>query len=317
MLRLKIVYSLLLLLLLISCKKDFFDSVVEVEVPEHRPQLTVAAHFYDQGDVYIVDVGHSVGILDTTAVDAVNDATVELLEDDQVLFNSFKLRESLDATNNLYYTEDGINFAPEKTYTLKVNSPKYGQLSGTQTMPTRVLIENATYEEDGAVDRWGERGDEISIQFTDPLNEENYYEVTVYPELLVTTADSSFVVENYWAWTTPVDPLLEEVADKLMLSDAGLDGTTYTLQVATFFREQLGYEQTNGGWLEGAEVELTAINITLLSVSKDYYIFQKSFASYQDNQDNFFAEPSNVYENIEDGIGIFTLSTGDSFKIEF
>jgi len=315
--RLKTIYSILLLLLLVSCKKDFFDSVVEVDVPEHTPQLTVAAHFYDQGDAYIVDVGHSVGILENTSIEAVKDATIELLADNQVILNPFNLWESGNESNSLYYTEEDINFAPEKTYTLKVSSPKYGQLSGTQTMPTRVLIENATYEEDGAVDRWGDRGDEISVQFTDPPNEENYYEVTVYPELLVTTADSSFVVENYWAWTTPVDPLLEEVADKLMLSDAGLDGTTYTLQVATFFREQLEYELRNGGWLEGAEVELTAINVSLLSVSKDYYIFQKSLASYQDNQDNFFAEPSNVYENVEDGIGIFTLSTGDVFKIEF
>ena len=307
----------MLLLLLVSCKKDFFDSVVEVDVPTHTPRLTVAAHFNDQANGFIIDIGHSVGILENTPIEAVEDARIELLEDNQVILNSFELLESRNESNSIYYTEEAINFSADKTYTLQVNSPKYGQLKGTQQMPTKVLIEDATYEEDGAVDRWGDRGDEVSVQFSDPPNEENYYEVMVNVELQVTMEDSSFVIENYGSWTTPVDPLLEEVGYKLMLSDAGIDGTTYNLQLAAFFRDQLEYEQMNGGWLEDADVELKALNITLLSVSKDYYIFQKSLVNYEDNQDNFFAEPSNVYENIEDGIGIFTLSTGDDFSIEF
>ena len=307
----------MLLLLLVSCKKDFFDSVVEVDVPTHTPRLTVAAHFNDQANGFIIDIGHSVGILENTPIEAVEDARIELLEDNQVILNSFELLESRNESNSIYYTEEAINFSADKTYILQVNSPKYGQLQGTQTLPTKVLIEHVTYEEDGAIDRWGDRGDEISVQFSDPPNEENYYEVMVNVELQVTMEDSSFVIENYGSWTTPVDPLLEEVGYKLMLSDAGIDGTTYNLQLAAFFRDQLEYEQMNGGWLEDADVELKALNITLLSVSKDYYIFQKSLVNYEDNQDNFFAEPSNVYENIEDGIGIFTLSTGDDFSIEF
>jgi len=312
----KAIYSILLLLLLISCKKDFFDSVVEVEIPAHTPQLTLVAHFNDLFDHQFVDVRHSVSVLDSATIEVVRDARIQLLEANQVL-TTFGLEEDTNPSHGFSLNEEGIKFSPDKTYTIKVNSPEYGQVIGTQTMPTKVAVQHATYEEMGAIDRWGDRGDKVSIQFNDPPNEQNYYVVFVDADLFITTKDSSFAVENFYTHVTPVDPLLEEVSNDLFLSDAGFDGTTYTLQVATFFSERLLRSQRNNRWGDNAEAKLEAVNVYLLSVSKDYYLFHKSFANYRDNKENFFAEPSNVYENVEGGIGIFTLGTGDMFKIEF
>jgi len=318
--QLKTIYPFLLLLLLVSCKKDFFESVVEVDVPIHSSQLTVGAHFYDQieAERYIVDVGHSVGIVDSTSITAVTDAVLELLEDGKVIVDSFELYVSKNLKNSLYFTETPISFSPDKTYTLQVSSPEYGQLKGTQKLPTKVLIEHATYKKESVIDRWGDRGDEISLQFSDPANEQNYYEVRVLAEIAVTSAkESSLRGINLVTRNTPVDPLPEEVGSKLLLSDVGFDGTTYTLKLANSTSREIRNLQRLGGRLEGAEVMLKSIGISLLSVSKDYYIFHKSLDNYKNNKDNFFAEPINVYENIEGGIGIFTLSTGDDFKIEF
>ena len=93
MFRLKNIYPFLLLLFLLSCKKDFFDSAVDIELPTHTPQLTVAAHFNNQGSAYVVDVRHSLGILDSTSIRMVEDATVQLFENKQVV-GTFKYRAS-------------------------------------------------------------------------------------------------------------------------------------------------------------------------------------------------------------------------------
>ena len=59
------------------------------------------------------------------------------------------------------------------------------------------------------------------------------------------------------------------------------------------------------------------LNILLLSITPDYYNYWKSVESHYENRNNPFAEPTNVYENVEGGIGIFTIGTGDVFTIEF
>lgn len=313
----KNICPLLLLLLLFSCKGDFFDAIVDVDVPEHTPRLTVAAHFNELFENFVVDVGHSAGILDNSPIKAVKNAKVELLEDEQLL-HTFDLLSVDNEVQSYYVKKAPIDFSPEKYYTLKINSEEYGQVQGTQVIPTKVLIEQATYKENSAVDRYGERGDAINLQFTDPANEQNYYQVLINTSFEVITEDSSFVIADYEVGISPVDPFLEDIDyNTLLLSDASFDGASHTIQVAAFISDQLRYEQFQGGWLEGAEVRLKEIDVTLLSTSKDYYLFQKSLASHQDNEDNFFAEPTNVYENVEGGIGIFTLSTGDTFKIEF
>lgn len=304
----------LLVLLFSSCKENFFDSIIDVKVPEHEPQLTVTAHLFDGNPDQWIFVNHSRGILDSAEIQPVTNAEVELYEGDNLITTNFLFTPYEERSEYGRYISDSISFISGSTYTLKVKSSEFGNLESTQVAPTKVKINTATYEKEGTIDRYGERVDEVSIEFDDPQGEKNYYTVSVNGAYLFENNDTSFIIPNWGLYDTPVDPILEEASGILLFSDATLDGKNYTLKFGTFAEEPRSYPTMNGERIEG---KLLGLTVSLTSVSQDYYSFWKSMETFEANQDNFFAEPTNVYENIEGGIGIFTINKRDEYVIEF
>lgn len=291
--------------LLVSCGEDFFDSITEIEVPEHEPQFAVRgfinATYLEYGSW--VRVGHTLGILDSTEFEEIKDATVLLYEED-VLKNTFEYAE------NAWYTGEITALTAGKNYTLKVDSPTYGSIEVTQQVPQKVSVINATYEAAGAIDRYGDRGDEVTIQFNDPAGEKNYYTVGVSATFRFEGPDTSFVVDNWGLYASPVDPLLEHL-NSLYLTDVSFDGDAYTTRVSIEI-DQAGTIEYLGAKNLAAE----KITVRLTSISKDWYLFQKTLSAFQDNEGNPFAEPVVIHENIEGGTGIFGLSITDEFPVE-
>ena len=288
--------------LLFSCGEDFFDSITEIEIPEHASRLVVQANFdatFAKNSKNFVLLNHTLGILDTMAFQEVDDATVTLYEEGALKANFEKPNPSA------WFRANNIELLAGKNYTLNVDSPTYGRIEATQQLPTKVPIITATYEADAAVDRYGERGNEITIQFQDPEKEENYYLLSVYATYLCTEPDTTSRISLIYA--SPVDPLLEHL-DDLHLTDASFDGEMYATRIS--INEEDFYNT------ESKSLPLEKITIRLTSLSKDRYLFNKTISAYQDNEGNPFAEPIVVHENIEGGSGIFTLSISDEFSID-
>lgn len=313
MTRLYIIYIFLFFLLFTSCKENFFDSIIDVEVPEHESQLTVTAHLFDGNPDQRIFVNQSRGILDSAEIKPVTNVVADLYEGDNLIAN-FLFTPYEDRGERGRYLSDSISFVSGASYTLKMQSEEFGNIESTQITPTKVKINAATYEKEGTIDRYGERVDEISIEFDDPQGEKNYYAVFVSGAYLFENNDTSFIIPNWGLYDTPVDPIIEEASGILLFSDATLDGKNYTLRFGTFAEDTRSYPTINGERIEG---KLLGLTVSLLSVSQDYYSFWKSMETFEANQDNFFAEPTNVYENIQGGIGIFTINVRDEYVIEF
>jgi len=294
--------------LLISCSEDFFDSVTEIEIPEHEPQLVVRGNFNATAGEeygYFVRLNHTLGILDTTEFQEVDDATVTLYEDGELKANFEK------PENSHWYGTDKMELVANKNYKLSVNSPIYGSVEATQQLPSNVSIISATYEADAAVNRYGDRGDEVTIQFQDPPGEQNYYSIFISATYIFESPDTSFILDGFGAgYISPVDPLLEDL-DQLYLTDASFDGEMYTTRVSLDLTESGSIE------IDGVKnLPLEEITIWLTSISKDAYLFEKTLSAYRDNEGNPFAEPVVIHENIEGGSGIFTLSVTDKFLVD-
>jgi len=291
--------------LLISCGEDFFDSVTEIEIPEHEPQLVLRAEFDATYLEFsnLVELRHTLGILDSTEFEEINDAEVELYEDGI-------LKSTFEHLSESWYQGEIDNLEAGKTYTLKASSPTFGSVEASQEVPSKVQVIAATYEADGAVDRYGDRGDEVTIQFQDPAGETNYYLVNVSATYRFESPDTNFIIDNYGLYSSPVDPLLEDL-NQLYLTDISFDGEMYTTRI------RVNLPQAGTMNIEGAR-NLAAEKITahLTSVSRDKYLFEKTFYAHRENDGNPFAEPVVIHENIEDGSGIFTLSVTDEFSVE-
>ena len=286
----------LILVLSSNCSEDFFDQVVEVEVPEHTPSLAVTCFIADSDSVLRVFVSNTLGILDNSSFSEIPDATVELYKDGDLLY-TLPYRDE-----NFYELQDitplGISNA---TYTLRVSAPGYDPVEATQQMPQPVPIQNVTFEADGALTIDGDRADAIDIEWNDPANIENYYAVTGNVSLRVDTFE--FPDNNIFLESS--DPLAESVDDRsgVIVRDATFDGRNTEFAIYTY--NMPDYEL----------YEEVILEITLRSISRDRYLFEKSVSAYRDSRDNPFAEPVIVHSNFTNGAGIFALDASSTYEL--
>lgn len=293
--------------LLVSCGENFFDSIVEVEVPAHESNLAITAHLSNIDEVGIVHVTQTVGILDNQEIPTIKDAMVELYNNGTLFqtYNYFVLEEEPDVFGNnnspkeFYIAENPKPLSPNTTYELRVSTPTFGSITATQHLAQTTEIINATFEKEGIGDGFGERGDKITIKFQDPAGEKNYYAVQAFGTYEYETGNGIETYENN-LYVAPIDPSAEEVSNSLVLTDTNFDGKEYELTLVS-------YNYSDG---------LKEVQIVLYTITEDRYLYEKTFSQYQDNDGNPFAEPVIIHENISDGNGIFTMNAGDIFKIE-
>ena len=293
-----------ILFILFSCKEDFFDSVTEVPLPEHEPQLSIGATINASfPQTAIVRVSSTLSILDTSDFQPVTDAQVMLYEEDDL---NAVFRDEHNA--GWYTSEEALELTSGKSYTLKIDSPTFGSIEATQILPEEVEILSASYQSDNAIDIYGERVDEVIIEFNDPKDEENYYIVSVLAAYPFENEDTSFVLETL-VYDSPVDPILEQLPSGLFFNDVSFEGENYRLRVGIELREAISYNEIVSGPPEKLTINLTTIN-------KDFYLFQKTFDAFWENEGNPFAEPVIIHENIEGGAGLFSLMITNEFSID-
>ena len=284
----KILLPILLATVLFSaCSEDFFETTVAIDVPEHTPALAITADFKAGDSLLAVYVTNSVGILENNNYQPIEDATVEVLKDGQpyATLPYFGFNEKfyvLELNEPLPYDQS--------EYELQVSAPGFEPVSAKQTMPKAVEILSVEYDPEGAINVDGDRVDEFSIEFQDPGGEENFYMLQIWVQ------QDSFDF-SYMLYLDNLDPVAEESGDDLFLKDSSFDGKKYTWKVGTYpgnFEEE-GFKY----------------RVELFSVTRDKYFFVRSASLSQDADDNPFAEPVIVHDNIEGGHGIFSLGTKD------
>ncbi|MEO1263089.1 MAG: DUF4249 domain-containing protein [Bacteroidota bacterium] len=276
-------------LFLSACDEDFFEQTVQIDVPEHTPQLAITSQLVAGDSSLWAYVTHSQGILENGQADLIDNATVEIFKDG-LLLETLPFFE-----RGLYLTELGEAFSADPAeYMLKISTDGYDPVEATQQMPTPVPIISASYDPEGALDLEGERVDEISIEFEDPAGEENFYRASV-------------LIQNE-NWTQEVylhqlDPIAEQYDQDQYIKDNTFEGKKFTWRVGFY------------PWFVSPGSEMK-IYVRLFSVSRDQYFYERSIYLAQEADDNPFAEPVIIYSNTEGGQGVFSLSAKSEVVIE-
>ena len=278
----------LIALFFTSCSEDFFEQTVTIDVPEHTPQLAVTSKMTAGDTAVWVYVTHSQGILENGQAKPIEDATVELYKDGQLM-------ETLPFQAERFYAKALASplLADGAEYQLKISAAGFDPVEAVQQMPSPVPITSAKYEAEGALDVDGERVDEISIEFQDPADEENFYELSV------------IVFADQWSdkvYLHQLDPIAEDLGNSQFLKDNSFGGKKYTWRAGFYPRN----------FQPGSDAKIL---IQLYSVSRDKYFYERSVYLSQDANDNPFAEPVIIHGNMEGGKGIFSLSARSAIVI--
>ena len=285
-----ILFFLLTLILFTSCE-DFFSTTIKVDPPTHEDQIVTSAFFSNTDTTLKVLVNRSTAILEN------NDFNTRNLENSTVqLFSEGQLLTTIPYVNNvndINHIEEGttVVFEAGQEYTIKVNHPDFEEATATVVVPNEVIPFRLEIEEDGGVDGSGDRIDRVTIEFNDPPEEENFYELSL---ISVQDFGGAIIFDNHYINTLDLN-LRESFFGAKTLSDESFNGQTYKLELDI-------------NRYENEEENLQTFFIWR-SITKDYFQFSRSII-LQDESEDFgpFSEPVTINSNFENGLGLFSIN---------
>jgi len=312
------------LFLLFACEKE-----ISLGDDDFQPVLVINS-LMDTSSFIQVQVSKTSRMNDTTSP-LLNGADVELWENGV-------FAEKLDNTDEGIYLS---SFKPKigLPYKLIVSYPGFETVSVKDTIPKPVqltdatIIVTATHDVEDPVH-------EVTVSFDDPENEHNYYEIIIKEKsylfddpndtLIIDFNEDTTIYTDIYTDVRSDDPVLIAEGDmdykprSVYFSDKLFNGqkTSITIQFVDWNVETQYYLSGDTGY----HFETIAV---LRSVSYAYYKYKKTWWQHLYNQgvdldiDDtdelraflFTGEPVNLYNNVENGYGIFAGFSESSLVI--
>ncbi len=292
-------YILLVLLLIVifsSCD-DAFTTIRELELPEHEKKLSVFSTMY--GSTCEIFVSHSKSIDDNSPYKQVT-ANVIIRKNDMEFF-SFVYPDDLKTGNLISPFIDFPKSINEgEKYTLEVVSDEFGTAKAVSTVPELPVIDNITYDENYYIEEY-DTLDKLEFNIIDPEENDNYYlfniNSTIYKRnkyhlYLYISTDDPIIKETYWDF------------DKgIIISDKTFNGQKRKISLKVNYYANINPNEE--------KIDLDTVLINSKGITKDYYNFLLSKIQHDQADDNPFAEPVNIYNNIENGYGLFSIENSE------
>jgi len=293
-------------ILIFSC-----ETVVDIDIPIEQPLLVVNSTLSE--DEFIkVNVSLSQHILDSEPYRMVEGAIVEIYEEDKLLTT---LPDSAYG-NYISATTKPIR---GKNYQVKVSKAGFTTATSAVLLPldTAVILNVKLDTVEITEFDYTYESLEFNVEINDDGSKINFYEIAIYIKYYNYSFDDtvfpivpidSFLVYNQLYLNSP-DPSLEEFqssGQSIIISDDLFNGHSYTMKLLSnsfyTFPEEYPFDPM--------------FYVTLNNTSESYYLYQLSSQLQQWTTGDPFAQPVTVYNNIENGFGIFGAYNTAVVKVE-
>lgn len=268
---------------LISCEKT---EKIE-DFPLYPPKLVLNS-FLNPDSTVSFQLSKSLSVLDNADLKKVNDGSLELYED-ELLISVLTISDGDGIYRSSIKPKAGSN------YRVKASAPKLSTVQAKTSVPTPLTIQKF-YINETNTSEW-QSSYKFSVKITDPTNEKNYYMLSAHQTMIDTAMNGTDTMffetysESVW-FSSSSNPALSDVfLGKAFFTDEFFDGKTYTLDANVDYLYLYAYK--------------VRIVITIYLLSKEEYLYRYSLNKYRESNGNPFAEPVQVYNNIEGGYGIF------------
>lgn len=274
--------AIFLLSFFTSCERD-----ADVELPKTEPKLVLVSFITPQDTALKVTVTRSQPIFEPYSVNtnsAVADATVIMAS------TTASVQLTFDAALQ-YYTAPSTAFPINagSSYTLTVTTPAGESAEATTTVPLNNPVSG------------------FSISMTDSLYAD--------PNFIQLTADFTYGMndfageENRYRFFSAViirDTVTNDTTSlrfvNQLFTDNNKDGQTIQ---ATLRGEWSGYDPFGNQKVIGYDC-------WMFNVNHDYYKYHTSLYNY--SGDDPFSEPTIIYTNVKDGLGVFAAANGVKYR---
>lgn len=273
------VATLLGLLVFAACRKEIpFDDTT------HEPKLSMNSALHIDS-VVSVHIGQSYHMLDSDQLQFITNANVELRDANNNLIESLT-----HSTSGLYVSSSGFKPLPNTEYQLVATHPRLPEAKAKASIPIEPLAE---FSDTSRTNYNGETNLlKLNIRVTDQPGEQ-FYMLEIFEEYYdIDPFTGDTTVYEYLPGFYRTSPILDNSGDydsRAFFTDQLFQGASIKIDIALY------YNPSDGGRLKAR----------VTSLSKSLYLFYKSIDLYGQANGNPFAQPVQVYSNIENGYGVF------------
>ncbi|MFM2269965.1 MAG: hypothetical protein RL757_3406 [Bacteroidota bacterium] len=304
---------ILSLLLLTNCK-GLFDFNKDIVLEEQPPKMVLISDLVvGQSDAYVFltrtrtpngvarwdfNVGDTIYKNPTNpndflinkfpnviAYDTVRNATVLLYENDSLIAT---LRQKPTEVKGVYSAEFNRPIMEGKTYKIKAYAPGFDTIEATQRAPKSVPLQQLRFQKDiFTLNNYLYDG--LTLRFQDPAGLGDNYSFTAF----WTDTSNAGLTNNVAIYK------VENIAtDYDLLADRLFDGQTFNWQVGIVISGNIG---NNFG-------RVKTLTVRFRTVSSDFEAYRRSYIQLQNSIGNPFVEPFQLFSNVKNGLGVFSMS---------
>ncbi len=275
--------------------------------------MVVNSLFHENSPIAI-QVSKSLSVLDNADLKYIDNATVKLFKNDELIETLTEMSEY-----GFYWSTGGL---PESgaVYSIEVSSPDFEQTSrASGFVPEKVRVSDATVlirdsvfyeweEYNGSIQYGGQVEGSFTVTLADPAGQSNYYSLSVFylDTVYYDLKDSSnFGLESRPVYLDTEDAAVENAGDNyymLLFRDELFEGQSYQIK--------FDFEDWNARRDRKYIIELN-------SYQEAAYFYKRSIGEYYQATNDPFAEPVQIYGNIENGYGIFSGYAVDYYIVGF
>jgi hypothetical protein len=274
----KIIYILLSSIVLISsCESD-----AEVDIPFEPVKLVISTFLNPEADTNYVYLSKTDPVFDQNSIFSddlfIDDGIVKISNGTQEITMRYD-----NVMNAYYFRKNELKIGFNKTYNISASAINQTINVSVLTIDSNsVSINNVIIDSTVIDDPFGEsiKTYKIRFNFNDPATEENYYRISFVPTYLF--FDGTFKEYEY---------ATNDIYSDILMADVGKNGGTININSE--------YTSYNYGF---NDFSFLAFKIYLTKIDADSYKYFKSLQNY--TGDDPFSEPSLIYTNVPNGLGL-------------
>lgn len=312
-----IIASFILLITTISS----CELVIPLELPNQEPKL-VANCIFNSDSLWHIEISKSVSSLGIERPSSFPDANLVLKEDgnpiqdlilDSTLVNIFGSNEEYQ----YFYRSLSSKPIEGKNYTLEVSKDGFESISASEKAIETIRIDTILVQDSVYEDSFNNYYAEVKIRFKDLPNVKNHYSFR-FAQVYYDPFNNEYYIYSTGFYSK--DLSLRENYQKELGDEEGTLGV-YHYRVPFFTdaffenrdKEIIIYVES---WLFRNQTPDEQLFVELVTHSEASYLYSLQAERQQYNDGNPFAEPVQVYSNIENGLGIFGSYSNDFKEVE-
>ena len=306
----KFIFTILLTCCLLAVLNSSCEKEIDFNNKYKNPKLVLYS-LLSTNDSIEIKLSRSMNIIDNANIITINDASIEIYEDGQLL------PVPVTAKGKGLYT---VPYIPKegKKYRIVASNEGLKTIESEVVMPKKPVIREIPINVRTSEEIMNEKTINFSLNFDDDPNEDNYY-LLKFEYIWPAEHQDYYQRFNDYYYYASID-FSDRVSARtsgffngrqVYFSDEYFNGKNYTFNFSTtnygmydIFRHY-GYseveEDDSVEPFPGYELKLV---VHFATISKDFYQFLKSYDDHSEAEDMPLSEPVMVKNNITNGLGI-------------